>query len=52
MDVVRALVGVHRLEVHHMADDMEVLTDSVAAVHVASVARDLKRLSAMVAFDE
>ena len=33
MNVVRAFIGVDRFEVDHVADDAEVLGDTVAAVH-------------------
>ena len=35
MDVVRALVGVDRLEVQHVAHDVVLFLNAVAAVHVA-----------------
>ncbi len=46
MNVVRALVGIDRFEVHYMADHMELVGDAVAAVHVAGRARDIQRLAA------
>jgi hypothetical protein len=52
VDVVRALVGVDRLEVHHVADDVVLVGDAVAAVHVAGDARDVERLAAVVALDQ
>src|SRR5687767_12190853 len=48
VDVVRALVGVHHLEVHHVADDAELIRDAVAAEHVARRAGDVERLAARV----
>src|SRR5690349_9758739 len=52
VDVVRALIGVHRLEVRRVAHNLEFGRDAVAAVHVARNAGDLQRLTAIVAFDE
>src|SRR6056297_3337773 len=52
VNVVRALVGVHRLEVRHVPEDVVVLLDAVAAVHVARCPRDVERLAAVVALDE
>src|SRR5690349_5840884 len=43
MDVVRALVGVHDLEVHRVADHAEFVGDAVAAEHVARGACDVER---------
>ena len=52
MDVVRALVGVDRLEVHHVADDLKFFRDAVAAVHVTGHPGDVQRLAAVVSLDE
>ncbi len=52
MDVVRALVGVDRLEVQHVAHDVEFFRYAVAAVHVARGAGDVEGLAAVVALDE
>src|SRR3954451_7166036 len=52
VDVVRALVGVHGLEVLRDAHDVVFLLDAVAAVHVASLAGDVERLAAVVALDQ
>src|SRR5258708_25016605 len=49
VDVVRAFVCVHRLEVHAVADDVVLVRDAVCAVHVAGDARDVERLAARVA---
>jgi len=35
MDIVGALVGVHGFQVHHVANDVELVGDAVATVHVA-----------------
>src|SRR5471032_3453164 len=52
MDVVRALVGVDRLEVHGVADHVILVGDTVAAVHVARDAGDIERLAAIVELDQ
>ena len=33
--VVRTFVGVHRFKIHHVADDVVFIGDTVAAVHIA-----------------
>src|SRR3970040_2428962 len=43
MDVVRALVGLHRFQVHHVAHDGIVVGDAVGAQDVARQARALQR---------
>ena len=52
MDVMRAFVGVDRLKVHRVADDLVFLGDAVAAVHVARLSRDVQSLADIVAFDD
>ena len=52
MDVVGALVGVDRLEVQDVADDVVLVRDAVAAVHVARRPGDVERLAAVVALDQ
>src|SRR6185312_11271923 len=52
VDVVRALVGVHGLEVLRHADDVILLGDAVAAVHVACRPGDVERLAAVVALHQ
>jgi ribosomal protein L18E len=42
MHIMRPLVGVHRLEVDHVPDDVVLVVDAVAAVHVARHARDVE----------
>src|SRR5689334_17208083 len=49
MHVVGAFVGIHRLEIHHVAHHLEPLRDAVAAVHVPRHARDVEGLTAVVA---
>src|SRR5208282_4837307 len=50
--VVRALVGVDRLEVEQVPDDVEFVDDAVTAVHIARRARDIERLAAGVALHD
>src|SRR5262249_12590327 len=50
--VVRALVGVHGLEVHHVADHRVLVHDAVGAQDVAREARDLERDADVVALRE
>src|SRR4051812_37214473 len=52
MDVVRALIRVHRLKVLSMTHDMVADLDAVAAMHVARLACNVQRLPAIVALDE
>jgi hypothetical protein len=52
VDVVRAFIGVDRLEVGGVAHHVELGRDAVAAVHVARGAGDLQRLAAIVALDQ
>ena len=47
-----ALVGVYRLQVHHMADHMVLVADTVATVHVTGLAGDIDGLAAVVAFHQ
>src|SRR5271166_6865450 len=49
VDVVRAFVGVDRLQIGEVAHDAVFDLDAVAAMHVARRARDLQRLAAIVA---
>ncbi len=51
MDVVGALVGVDRLQVHDVADHVVLVGDAVAAVHVPRRAGDVQRLAAVVALE-
>ena len=52
MDIVRALIGVHRLQVRRMAHDRKLSRNAVAAMHVARNAGDGERLAAIVALDQ
>src|SRR3546814_15184588 len=52
VDVVRALIGVDRLQVGRVAHHLEFGADAVAAVHVAGDAGDIQRLAAIVALEQ
>lgn len=52
VNIVRALVGVHCFEIHHMADDMVFVRDTIAAVDVACGPGDVQRLSTIVALEQ
>ena len=52
VDVVRALIGVDRLQIGGVAHHLEFGRDAVAAVHVARDAGDVERLAAIVALDQ
>src|SRR5262245_10600424 len=45
VDVVRAFIGVDRLEIHHVADHMELVGNAVTAMHVAGGTRDVERFA-------
>ena len=49
MNIVRALIGVDRLQVHGVAHDVQLAGDSGPAVHVAGFAGDGQGLAAVVA---
>src|SRR3954470_18491833 len=52
MDVMGPLIGVDRLEIDHVADDVELVRDAVAAMHVARHPGDVQRLAAIVALHQ
>src|SRR6266481_1166879 len=52
MNVVRAFIGVDRLEIHHVADDVILVRDAIAAVHVPGDPGDVERLAAIVALQQ
>src|SRR5215831_13891175 len=52
VDIVRALVGVHRLQVREHAHHMVFLGNAVAAVHIARKPRDIERLAAIIALHQ
>src|SRR3954471_4310630 len=52
VDVVRALVSVDGLQIDQMADDVKLVMDAVAAMHIAREAGDIERLSAIVALQQ
>src|SRR5690554_1856469 len=49
---MRAFIGVYRLQIEHVTDHLELFGDAVAAMDVASSARDIQRLAAIVALDQ
>ena len=52
MDVMGPFVGVHGLEVQHVANHRVFVRDAVAAEHVTRSSRNLQRLAAVVAFQQ
>mmetsp|Transcript_41417 Transcript_41417/g.97041 ORF Transcript_41417/g.97041 Transcript_41417/m.97041 type:complete len:470 (+) Transcript_41417:1594-3003(+) len=52
VDVVRALIGVHDLQVDEVAGDAELVADAIAAEHVAREAGDVQALAAAVALHD
>ena len=52
VNVVRAFVSVHRLEVGEVAHHLELDLDAVAAMHVARGPGDIERIAAIRALDE
>ena len=50
MDIVSALVGVHGLEVHDVPDDMILVRDAVAAMHVPCHTSYFQSLTAVISF--
>src|SRR6516162_1750133 len=52
MNVVRAFVGIDRLEIQYVLDHVELIDDAVAAMHVARRARYLQRLAAGIALED
>src|SRR4051794_32498801 len=52
MNVMRALVGVDRLQVGQHPHYVELVRDAVATVHVARHAGDVERLAAIVALEQ
>ena len=47
--VVGALIGVYRFQIHHMADDVEFIGDTVATMHIPGCTGYIKRFAAVVA---
>ncbi len=43
---MRAFVGIHHFQIHHMADHAVFIRDAIAAQHVARHAGDVQRLAA------
>src|SRR5262245_39958688 len=52
MDVMRALIGVDRLEIHHVPDHRIFVDDAVAAMHVARGSSDVERFAGRVALED
>lgn len=52
MYVVRALISVDSLQVHHMPDHMILVRNTVAPQHVPAIPHNLQRLSARIPFDQ
>src|SRR3954447_9205055 len=52
MDVVRPFIGIDGFEVGRVAHHLKLGGNAVPAVHVASNARDIQGLAAIVALDE
>ena len=52
MHVMRALIGIHRLQIDHVAHHREGVGNAVAAMHVTRRAGDIQRLAAIVALDK
>ena len=52
MHIMCALIGVYRLQIHDVANDVIFVGDSVAAVHIARHAGDLDRFTAGIALDQ
>src|SRR5208283_4479828 len=52
VNIMRALVGIHHLEIHHMANHAELVRYAVAAEHIARRSRDVQGLAAGVALHD
>src|SRR5690349_7976221 len=52
MDVMRALIGIDRFQIQNVTDHIELVGDTVAAMHVAGCPRDVERLAAIVALHQ
>ena len=52
MHIVRSLVCVHRFKINHVPHNRELVGNSVTAMHITGMARDLQRLTAIVTFDQ
>jgi hypothetical protein len=48
MEVVGAFIGVDRLEVHHVADQVILVGDAIAEMHVAGSAGDVEAFSGIL----
>ena len=52
MNVMRALVGVHHLQIDKVPSDSILVTDAVATQHVARIAGDFQSLTAVIALED
>ncbi len=52
VDVMGAFIGVDRFKVHHVADHLKIPRDTVAAVHIAGMACNIKGFAAIVTLDQ
>ena len=52
MHVVRSFIGVDGLEIHQVTDNVVLIGDPVAAMHVACNAGDFERLAAVIPFQQ
>lgn len=52
MDVVCALVGIDRLQVHHMPNDVVLIADTIPTEHIPTLSGNSESLSTVVALDE
>src|SRR5262245_907506 len=52
VDIVRTLVGVHRLQIREHPHHVVFLGNSIAAVHVTGEPRDIKRLATVITFHQ
>ena len=52
MHIVRALVGVDRFQIYHVAHHVELVGDTICSKHIARDAGDIERLTARIAFDD
>ena len=46
---MRSFIGVDRLQIQHMPDDVILICHAIAAMHVASDPRNIQRLAAIIA---
>ena len=51
VDIVGALIGVHRFQVQHVPDNTVLVNDPVAAKHVPKLPSNVERLAIVIALD-